>query len=209
MFQLSSDICPGWGMGEQPVMLGLQREQFEHDERFHREIVRLNIHARMNHMALHFCKYTGQFATVRASGDPELRMKTITDSFIISLCSANALNFNLSEKIAPDLESSATFRDIGPHLVGQLCPTTRLDDGWLLVAHAVHAGEMARACEKIDHLESFPFREDLQKSVLKLCQIALMAASANNIDLLSSVHRRRCEMRTRNPLISAFIKAPD
>jgi hypothetical protein len=76
-------------------MLGLQREQFEHDERFHREIVRLNIHARLNHMALHFCKYTGQFATVRASGDPELRMKTITDSFIISLCSANALNFNL------------------------------------------------------------------------------------------------------------------
>jgi hypothetical protein len=94
-------------------MLGLQREQFEHDEWFHREIVRLSIAARLKHMALHFCKYAGQFAAV--ARDPEnapLRLRTITDSFIISLCSANTLNFNLSEHVAPNLGGAATLRDL-------------------------------------------------------------------------------------------------
>ena len=53
-FQLSSDICRDWGIGGQPVMLDLQREQFEHDERFHREIARLDLGTRLKHMALHF-----------------------------------------------------------------------------------------------------------------------------------------------------------
>src|SRR6516225_9232705 len=95
--RLSSGINPDREFGGQPVMLGLQQEQFQHDERFHREITRLSLAARVKHMALHFCKYTGQLATVLQ--DPEnaaLRSRTITDSFIISLCSANALNFSLS-----------------------------------------------------------------------------------------------------------------
>jgi hypothetical protein len=67
-------------------MLGLQRAQFDHDERFHREITRLSIEARLKHMALHFCKYTGRFAAVvHSPEDSSLRSKTITDTFIISL----------------------------------------------------------------------------------------------------------------------------
>jgi hypothetical protein len=46
-FRLSSGISSDWGNGGQPVMLDLQREQFDHDERFHREIARLNIEARL------------------------------------------------------------------------------------------------------------------------------------------------------------------
>jgi hypothetical protein len=140
-------------------MLDLQREQFEHDERFHREIARLNVHARLNHMALHFCKYTGQFATVCASSDAKLRARTITDSFIISLCSANTLNFNLGEHVAPNLGISSTIRDIGIYLAETVDRSAKKDDSWLFSAHAMQAGKMARACEKIDHLEAFPFRE--------------------------------------------------
>jgi hypothetical protein len=184
-------------------MLGLQREQFEHDERFHREITHLNIAARIKHMALHFCKYTGQLATVLQ--DPEnaaLRSRTITDSFIISLCSANTLNFNLSEHVAPNFSGGATLRDLGLHLAHQLYPAAKLDDAWLMSAHAIYAAKMAAACEKIDHLEAFPFRDELQKAVLRLSQIALIAAVANNLDLSFAVRERRREIRARSSFVS-------
>ena len=178
-------------------------EQFAHDERFHREIVHLSTETRLKHMALHFCKYTGQFATVLQNSDTAaLRFRTITDSFIISLCSANALNFNLSEHIAPQIEGAATLRDLGLHLARQLYPAATLDDSWLLTAHAIHAARMARACEKIDHLEAFPFRDEIQNAALRLCQIAIIAAYANSLDLASAVQDRRKEIRLRNPFIS-------
>jgi hypothetical protein len=62
---------------------------------------------------------------------------------------------------------------------------------------------MARACEKIDHLEAFPFRDEIQNAVLRLCQIAIIAAYANSLDLASAVQERRKEVRGRNPFISA------
>jgi len=186
-------------------MLDLQREQFNHDERFHRDIARLNVDARLKHMALHFSKYTGQFASVlHAPENTPLRLKTITDSFIISLCSANTLNFNLSEHVAPHPGGAATLRDLGLHLAHQLYPAAKLDDVWLMSAHAIHAAKMAAACEKIDHLEAFPFRDELQKAVLRLCQITLIAAHTNNLDLLSAVQERRREIRARSSFISAL-----
>jgi hypothetical protein len=186
-------------------MLGLQREQFEHDERFHREIARLDIAMRLKHLALHFCKYTGQFAAV--VHNPEnaaLRSRTITDSFIISLCSANTLNFSLSEHVAPDFEEEATLRDLGLHLARHSYPTAKLDDAWLMSTHAIHVAKMAAACEKIDHLEAFPFRDELQKAVLRLSQIALIAAAVNDLDLLTAVRERRGEIRARSSFLSAL-----
>jgi hypothetical protein len=184
-------------------MLDLQRDQFEHDERFHRDIARLDVHSRLNHMALHFCKYTGQLAAVCSTGDPQLRSRTITDSFIISLCSANTLGLNLADHIAPSLGSFPSLRDLGLYLSNKLCPSTKLDDTWLFTAHAIAAAKMARACEKIDHLEAFPFREVSQEAVITLCQIALMAAAAHNIELISGVEARRNQIRSRS-LIALF-----
>jgi hypothetical protein len=133
-----------------------------------------------------------------------LRFRTITDSFIISLCSANTLNFDLSKHIAPQIGGAATLRDLGLHLARQLYPEANLDDSWLLTAHAIHAAKMARACEKIDHLEAFPFREEIQNAVLRLCQVGVIAAYANSLDLSSAVRERRREVRERNSLISAL-----
>jgi hypothetical protein len=153
---------------------------------------------------LHFCKYTGQFATICASGDAKLRTRTITDSFIISLCSANALNLNMTEHVSPNIGNRATLRDVGFYLGKMLYPANRLDDGWLFGDHAVYAGKMARACEKIDHLEAFPFREEIQESIIRLCQIAIIGASVNNLDLLSAVRERRGNIR-RNSLVAALV----
>jgi hypothetical protein len=201
--RLSDAIRMSGGNGGPPVMLDLPREQFEHDERFHREIVRLNLVARLKHMALHFCKYTGQFAAIlHRPDDVSLRIRTITDSFIISLCSANALNFNLSEHIAPNIGVAVTLRNLGIYLAHQLYPTTKLDSEWLLTAHATNSAKMAAACEKIDHLEAFAFRDALQEAVLRLCQIAIISASAYDIDLVSAVRARRKEIQKRNLFIT-------
>jgi hypothetical protein len=53
-------------------------------------------------------------------------------------------------------------------------------------------------------LEAFPFRDELQKAVLRLCQITLIAAHTNNLDLLSAVQERRREIRARSSFISAL-----
>jgi hypothetical protein len=186
-------------------MLDLQREQFEHDESFHREILRLSIHARLNHMALHYCKYAGQLAAVCVFPDNALRSRTITDSFIISLCSANALNLSLSGPVAANL-GNVSLCDLGHSLSRRLYPDTILNDNWLLVEHTIYSGKMARACEKIDHLEAFPFREESQAAVVRLCQIAVIAASVNNIDIIYEVKERRKEIRHRNQLIGALLR---
>lgn len=199
---LNAIIC-GSATGGYPTMLDLQRGQFEHDERFHREIARLSVHARLNHMALHFCKYTGQFAAVCSSGDSKLRSRTIIDSFIISLCSANTLGLSLADHISPRSRNSTNLHDLGLYLSNELCHSRKLDDPWLFAAHAVAAGKMARACEKIDHLEAFPFREVAQEAVITLTQLALMAAAAHGIELISAVQDRRNQIRSRC-LIAAF-----
>jgi hypothetical protein len=191
-------------------MLDLQREQFDHDERFHREIAQLDIKSHLAHLALHFCKYTGRLAEIFnrngfiANENTALRAKTITDSFIISLCLANTLNFNLSEYVAPNVGSTATLREVGLVLAHQLYPNGVLDDTWLLTVHAVHSAKIAAACEKIDHLEEYSYRNELQVAVLRLCQIALIAAAKNDIDLLAAVRERRKEIRDRNVLLSAI-----
>jgi hypothetical protein len=192
-------------IGEQgrAVMLELQREQFEHDERFHREILRLNIHARLNHMALHFCKYTSQIATVCGSKDAHLRERTIVDSFIICLSTANILNLDLSEAMRTNSEGY-DIRDFGLRLAERRYPSIKLDDNWLLCAYAVETGKMARACEKIDHLEPFPFREKITEALIGLCEISLIAASINDIHIASAVQDRRKEIRLRNPCIATI-----
>jgi hypothetical protein len=187
-------------------MLDLQREQFVHDERFHREIARLSLQARLNHMALHFCKYSGQIATVCETQDSNLRARTVTDSFIISLCAANTLNFDLSNAVADGLRScSNDLHNLGLSLYGKIYPSLKQpDDHWLLGIYAIYAGKMARACEKADHLETFSYRAELQESIIRICQLSLIAASVNHIDLLTTTRERRKEMRLRNPFVMSL-----
>ena len=73
----------------------LQWEQFEHDEKYHREIARLTVQDRLKHMALHFAKYSGGLAA--GPDEAELR-RLVTDIFVIALSSANILNVRLADR---------------------------------------------------------------------------------------------------------------
>lgn len=159
----------------------LQFEQFEHDETYHREITRLPTQDRLRHMTLHFAKYSGNLAEAQARGDEAEVQRVVTDVLIIGMSTANVLNFRLGAAVAEALASGD-----GPEFpfAGTL---------------AVQAGKMAAACEKLDHLEDFPFRPALRKGTIELVRAAILFAETRGWDL-----RLLVQMRLR-PVKEKFI----
>lgn len=158
----------GTGRSEALDLDKLQLEQFKHDEVYHREIARLATQDRLKHMALHFAKYAGSLA--EHSDDAAVR-KTVTDTFVIALSTANILNVHLSKA----LDGLHAFDD-DDRSFGQLL--------------AIYAGRMAAACEKLDHLEDFPFRPVIRDSALKLLQAAANEAMRRDWDIATLTRDR-------------------
>lgn len=145
----------------------LQWQQFEHDEKYHREIARLTVQDRLKHMALHFAKYAGGLADSPEDGAVR---RLVTDIVVIAISSANILNLRLSDQHNA-LRSARK-------------------DSELATAITIGAGRMAAACEKMDHLEAFPFRERISESVLELLSQALTYAEAKDWDVEGMVAAR-------------------
>lgn len=154
--------------GLEPATLDrLQWQQFDHDEKYHREIARLTVQDRLKHMALHFAKYAGSLA----DAPQELAVKRlVTDIVVIAISSANILNLRLSDQ-------HNTLRDGREELS-------------FAAAITIAAGRMAAACEKMDHLEAFPFRERISESVLELLSRTLAFAEAQGWNIEEMVIRR-------------------
>jgi hypothetical protein len=174
----------------------LQIAQFKHDEVYHREIARLTVHARLNHMALHFCKYVGQLATALPYEDRLTIRRTVIDSFVIALSSANTLNLKLDDAI-PETKMAPSLAELGELLIRKDATHTDRYSNWLLVAFAKEAGEIARACEKLDHLEAFPFRETIASSVIGICRTSLVAATLYGFDIVKSIRERFDEIEPK------------
>ena len=171
----------------------LQVEQHRHDETYHREIARLTVHHRLNHMALHFAKYAGKVA---AAADVDQMTAVYVDVLIIALSTANILNEELWELIEsekkdfPNLSAWATNWVIrsGIHVY----------DTVILLTETVRAaGRMAAACEKIDHLEDVPFRMETKASVGRLSALSIAFLVSQDIDPISAVHERLHSVKKR------------
>lgn len=151
-----------------PALDRLQWEQFQHDEKYHREIARLTVQDRLKHMALHFAKYAGQVAI---AGDDAARIKRLaTDVFIIAMSTANILNVRLAERL--------------------MFPDADLDAQGFLRALTVGGGRMAAACEKMDHLEDFPFRPEIAAAAIELATNVIAYCATQAWDLGDLVHDR-------------------
>ena len=175
----------------------LQLEQFRHDEIYHREISRLSVHQRLNHMALHFSKYGGQIAEICDSPDNERLQRTITDIFIIGLSSANSVNMRIADEIREcENESVCDVAELGA-VLAKKGNVKNFDPVWLLKAMAIWSGRMAKACESIDHLEAFPFNERIKESLIEIFKTALIAASLRNLDLAKLARSRLAGVKER------------
>ena len=152
----------------------VQFAQFEHDEKYHREISRLSIQDRLRHMALHFSKYAGR---LYEEPSEEFIRQTAVDTLIIAISCANILNRDVSTMTAQRANECLAVEQFARELT-------------------IAAGKMAAACERIDHLEDFPFRAAITEQV----EVTLVAA----FDFLSALQMDPvCEMASRLSRIKA------
>jgi hypothetical protein len=149
----------------------LQAEQFDHDEKYHREIARLSVQDRLRHMTLHFSKYVGRLLEDE-KGDEQI----IVDTFIIALSSANILGLHLS----PNLPAQSLARQDFISHVG------------------IAAGRMSAACEKLDHLEDFPFRQTLRDGVVAIAVAVMHYSAKQKLDLPKLVRTRLTSVRDKS-----------
>lgn len=175
----------------------LQLEQLKHDQRYHRDICVLPLHQRINHMALHFSKYSGRVAEFYGENDTRPLHITITDTFIICLVTANILNIRLADHIplAND-DQVGSLRELGSALADEANYDYR-DSAWLLKAVAIPAGRLAKACETLDHIEKYPYREEMVKHTVDISVAAIVAATKREIDLRQSAKDRLAEAESK------------
>ncbi|MEP7348503.1 MAG: hypothetical protein ABI668_00975 [Sphingorhabdus sp.] len=152
----------------------LQWEQFEHDEKYHREIARLTVQDRLKHMALHFAKYAGELF---AEPSEDKFRRLVTDTLIIGISAANTLNIRLADAVGQtDVGNPSDF------------------DRQLVVA----AGRMATACEKLDHLEDFPFRPHISAEVLKIINSSIAVFMDKQWDVTTSIKDRLAPVKAKS-----------
>jgi hypothetical protein len=168
-------------------LFSMQVEQLRHDELYHKDIVRLPLGDRMKHMALHMSKYGAHLITAAKSDDTALFRHTLVDALIITLASANALNVHIGDNIGAS--STPTTSLLGVRLSNEL--GRQGDDPYWTAHHFVIAsGNFAKACESLDHVEGFPFREGMRDAVLTLAKLTLAEAAVRQINIESCVHDR-------------------
>jgi hypothetical protein len=168
--------------GLDKVLNNLELEQFDHDETCHREITRLCVQDRLKHMSLHLAKYAG--ALFDENLEPTKIKRLVTDIFIISLSTLNILNVKASEALALKIDSASSVEGFAKRVA-------RLQ------------GKIATACEKMDHLEDFPFRPEIKSNTLLMLSEALHFIISKDWDLASLVRNRLLPIKQK----SKFYKA--
>lgn len=178
-------------------LLALQWKQLKHDEAYHKDVVILPLAERIKHMALHNAKYTAHFFDVADTGDKARLIKTLTDALIISLASANTLNQDLGRELGEAAAAAASLSVLGGGLAVELARDDA-DPLWLVRAFARHNGQLAKACESWDHLESMPFRDIMRACNAAILKTVLAEASARALDLAEAYAVRIREVETRS-----------
>ena len=167
------------------VLLPVQRKQYEHDLRAHRDILHLDTQTRIKHMTLHFLKYAGKIAVCAESGDQGSLRAVIADTIIICLATANSLNVSLADGIPERADNL-------DHLCKILGAEIALDHVFekALSELVKIAGRMAKAIESMDHLELGNPRSDLESLIKKLASAMLGVAGCLQMTLEADIQQR-------------------
>lgn len=175
------------------ALFELQVEQHRHDETYHREIARLSLHQRLNHMALHFAKYSGKIA---GADRIESVIPAYVDTLIIALSTANIINTEIWDLLEHGGQEYPGLLSFGRFL-GQQISGVLQDRNELLRETAIATGIVAAACEKIDHLEEIPFRSEIKRGLARLATLSLGIIAAKGVDPAVAVHERLANVKSR------------
>ena len=168
-------------MAPQSISVGqLQARQYEHDMAAHRAELLWPLGRRLTRFVLHLAKYQGKLIIGSHPGSKDIRHRVITDSMIIILSAANALNFCLS-----DSRASINLRRDQP---------SDTDAKKLLVHYVATVGYMAEACEAMDHGGDYPVTDVLKKGLRALFSITAALAAFEGVDLQLTIPERWAEV---------------
>lgn len=157
----------------------LQRDQQAHDVRAHQDILSQLIPKRLTHFTLHFAKYQGALVRAQRASDSSAKLRLLVDSFVIALASANAMNLRLRDRLGELREPPQKITPYAQPLGSEL-----------LMQYVEVVGDMAKACEVMDHAEDYPSRQVLERSILKLMGVIEQMAASEGIDLVTRVYER-------------------
>lgn len=163
----------------------LQTEQQRHDDLAHRDILCLPVQDRIRHMVLHFAKYCGHFADMQAVNNEARFISTLVDTAIICLASANALGIKLASSVQDQTSSSDLIAKLKAQssISQELCTE-------LFVQLSKVTGTMAKACESLDHLESFDYRGTLERGVVAIASLCSVVDDRARMDLPTLIRAR-------------------
>lgn len=195
-------------MGLHDRLLDLQWRQLKNDEAFHADILQLPISQRLKHMALHNAKYTSHFIHNVVDTDRERHQTTLTDAFVIALATANALNQNLGEALCSQVGEASSLQEAGEHMASSLARDPH-NAYWIGHCFSYHTGQFAKACESLDHLEGYQYREVIEEANLSLFKAILAEASAMNLDLWSAYDARTSQMGQKSIFVSYRLSDQD
>jgi len=181
-------------MNARSDILALQRAQLQHDAAYHQDILVLDTARRAKHMALHNAKYTGRFVAAVEDGDSELFGRTLTDAFIISVATANTFSQDIGAELLPEFGECVSLQDLGERLFHN-----RGNESSFVREYAIHTGNMAKACESLDHLEDFPFRSQIVAANLGIFEAIVAEASVRRIDVTEAYSERISEVESKSP----------
>lgn len=180
------------------TLISLQVNQYHHDERYHKEIARLQTQRRLVHMTLHFAKYAGQLLENDPSSNEFQRI--VTDTAIICISTANTLNLKLSDELSVEgIAYCEDLRAFGEWLArhryeGELSAET------LIKRQTIISGRMSAASEKLDHLEDYSFRRVFRDQTIALIELTFAYAGIRNWDLNSLISERLECVKRKNKL---------
>lgn len=157
----------------------LQRAQYRHDQVAHQDIAGLPVPQRVTHFTLHFSKYVGGIAKALRENDQSSLRRLITDSFVIALAAANAMNVDLQRRMEEGMLA---------HEIRGL--ETENDRASLLLRYAEVVGTMSKASEALDHMEDFPSRKIQEAGVVLILAIIRLFADVIGLDLSSAAKDR-------------------
>lgn len=185
-------------------LITLQNEQFKHDEDYHRDILYLTYQDRFKHDALHYGKYSGRFADLLISDAPNEKIKsvvkkTLVDTFIICLHSAEQLHMNLEEYFKEKLnvdrdlsiqELTDILKEASPDIYSSL--NSQNDKEKLLslmLKITIIGGRMQKAAEELDHMIGIP-SDQIRDDLGNLLVILLVAGNIWGVDYEKDVRNR-------------------
>ncbi len=120
-------------------------------------------------MALHFAKYAGNL--IGAIDNDDRLQRAVVDTFIIALSTSNTLNVRASELIGRSRLAVVTGQEFFDALV-------------------IGAGQMAAACEKLDHIEAVDFRGEVTGAIADLIAATVTVAASKGWRLDQIVRAR-------------------